>query len=91
MYHLISCNYYLRHSLKNSQLGTIFSFASVFLFLAVLPLIYAPETLPEKIMKDRDLKSYIENAKKKAEKRQKEEKEKAIGRKKKKQKTRWKQ
>lgn len=46
----------------------IFSFASVFLFLAILPLIYAPETLPEKIMKDRDLKSYIEKAKKKAAK-----------------------
>jgi MFS family permease len=47
---------------------TVFSFASVFLFIAVLPLIYAPETLPEKLMKDRDLKSYIENAKKKAAK-----------------------
>ena len=45
----------------------VFSFASVFLFLAVLPLIYAPETLPEKLMKDRDLKSYIEKAKKKAQ------------------------
>jgi len=49
-------------------LTTIFSFASVFLFLAVLPLIYAPETLPDKLMKDRELKSYIENAKKKAAK-----------------------
>lgn len=49
-------------------LTAVFSFASVFLFLAVLPLIYAPETLPEKVMKDRDLKSYIENAKKKATK-----------------------
>jgi MFS family permease len=46
----------------------IFSFASVFLFLAVLPLVYAPETLPEKVMKDKDLKSYIEDAKKKAAK-----------------------
>ncbi len=46
----------------------IFSFASIFLFLAILPLVYAPETLPEKIMKDRDLKSYIEKAKKKAQK-----------------------
>jgi MFS family permease len=46
----------------------VFSFASVFLFLAVLPLIYAPETLPEKLMKDRDLRSYIANAKKKAQK-----------------------
>jgi MFS family permease len=44
----------------------VFSFASFFLFIAVLPLIYAPETLPEKVIKDRELKSYIETAKKKA-------------------------
>lgn len=43
---------------------TIFSFASVFLFVAVLPLIYAPETLPEKNMKDRELKTYIQKAQK---------------------------
>jgi sugar phosphate permease len=48
--------------------GTIFSFAAFFLFAATLPLFYAPETLPDKVMKDRDLKSYIENAKKKAQK-----------------------
>jgi hypothetical protein len=47
---------------------TIFSFASVFLFIAVLPLIYAPETLPEKVMKDRDLKSYLDKAQKIANK-----------------------
>ncbi len=46
----------------------LFSFIVFFLFLAVLPLFYAPETLPEKVMKDRDLKSYVENAKKKAQK-----------------------
>ena len=46
----------------------IFSFASFFLFLAVLPLVYAPETLPDKVMKDRDLKSYLEKAKKKVQK-----------------------
>jgi MFS family permease len=45
-----------------------FSFASFFLFLAVLPLMYAPETLPEKSIKDRELKSYIEKAKKAKEK-----------------------
>jgi MFS family permease len=39
-----------------------FSIASFFLFVAVLPLIYAPETLPEKVMKDRDLKSYVDKA-----------------------------
>ncbi len=50
------------------SVNTLFSFTAFFLFLAVLPLVYAPETLPEKVMKDRDLKSYIENAKKKAQK-----------------------
>jgi MFS family permease len=52
---------------------TIFSFASFFLFLAVLPLIYAPETLPEKTIKERELKSYVEKAKKEAKKAQKKE------------------
>ncbi len=56
-----------------------FSIASFFLFIAVLPLIYAPETLPEKTMKDRDLSSYIEKAKKIVEKekvkKQKEKKD----------------
>lgn len=42
--------------------GAVFSFASLFLFLAVLPLVYAPETLPDKIIKERELKSYIEKA-----------------------------
>jgi MFS family permease len=45
-----------------------FSFASFFLFLAVIPLMYAPETLPEKHIKDRELKQYIEKAKKIKEK-----------------------
>lgn len=45
-----------------------FSFASFFLFLAVIPLMYAPETLPEKQIKERELKSYIEKAKKAKEK-----------------------
>ena len=38
------------------------------LFLAVLPLVYAPETLPEKTMKDRELKKYLEKAQKIVEK-----------------------
>jgi MFS family permease len=53
----------------------IFSFTALFLFLAVLPLVYAPETLPEKIMKDRELKNYIEKAKKEASKAQKNQDE----------------
>ena len=44
-----------------------FSFTAFFLFLAVLPLVYAPETLPEKIMKDRGLRSYVDKAIKKVQ------------------------
>ncbi|MGA2309308.1 MAG: MFS transporter [Candidatus Bathyarchaeia archaeon] len=46
----------------------VFSVASLFLFLAILPLLYAPETLPEKNLKERELKGYIEKAKKTKEK-----------------------
>jgi MFS family permease len=45
-------------------LATAFSLASFFLFLAVVPLMYADETLPEKKIKERELKDYIEKAKK---------------------------
>jgi len=45
-----------------------FSFASFFLFLAVIPLMYAPETLPEKKIRERELKGYIDKAKKTKEK-----------------------
>jgi len=50
---------------------TLFSLSSFFLFLAVLPLVYAPETLPEKKIRERELKSYIEKAQKEATKAQK--------------------
>jgi len=42
--------------------------ASVFLFLAVLPLLYAPETLPEKKIRLRQLRKYMAAAKKVKEK-----------------------
>jgi len=42
--------------------STAFSIASFFLFLAVIPLMYAPETLSEKTIKDRELKNYLEKA-----------------------------
>lgn len=44
------------------------SIASFFLFLAVIPLFYAPETLPEKRIRERELKGYIEKAKKEKKK-----------------------
>lgn len=53
---------------KGASTGLAFSLASFFLFMAVIPLMYAPETLPEKTMKDRDLKSYVEKVQKLAAK-----------------------
>jgi len=45
-----------------------FSLAAFFLFLAVLPLLYAPETLPEKKIELRQLRKYAETARKVKEK-----------------------
>jgi MFS family permease len=44
--------------------STAFTVASFFLFLAILPLIYTTETLPEKKIKERELKNYLDNAQK---------------------------
>jgi MFS family permease len=45
----------------------LFSFTAFFLFLAVLPLVYAPETLSDRIMKARDLQNYVKKALEKAQ------------------------
>jgi MFS family permease len=45
-----------------------FSLAAIFLFLAVFPLLYASETLPEKKIELRRLRSFAEDAKKAREK-----------------------
>jgi MFS family permease len=47
---------------------TAFSLASFFLFMAVIPLMYATETLSEKRLKEMELKNYLEKAKKVKEK-----------------------
>jgi MFS family permease len=65
----------IRHYAIDIDATAAFSFASFFLFLAVLPLMYAPETLPEKTMRDRELKNYIEKAQKEAMKAQEKEDE----------------
>jgi len=52
------------------DISAAFSFASFFLFLAVLPLLYAPETLPEKKIELRRLRKYVEKAKEAREKRE---------------------
>jgi MFS family permease len=61
--------------IESINVSTAFSVASFFLFLAVLPLVYAPETLPEKKIKERELKNYIEKAQKEVEKAHKKEAE----------------
>jgi hypothetical protein len=48
--------------------AAIFSFISLFLFVAVLPLAYAPETLPHQVIKNRELQNYLEKAQRAAEK-----------------------
>jgi MFS family permease len=53
---------------KSILISTSFSLASFFLFAAIVPLLYATETLPEKAMKDRDLKSYLAKAQKMVQK-----------------------
>jgi MFS family permease len=57
------------------DIATSFSLASFFLFLAILPLLYAPETLSENTMKDRELKNYIKKARKEVAKVQNKEDE----------------
>jgi MFS family permease len=52
----------------NVQTITAFSLASFFLFVAVLPLMYASETLPEKKIRERELKDYLRKAKETKEK-----------------------
>jgi len=54
--------------IEDFTLSTAFSLAAFFLFLAVLPLIYAPETLPEKKIELRRLRSFAEDARKAKEK-----------------------
>jgi MFS family permease len=52
---------------KTLNVGSVFSLASFFLFLAVIPIFFAPELLPEKVTKERELKRYMEEVKKIAE------------------------
>ena len=47
---------------------TSFSLASFFLFIATLPLLYAPESLSDKLMKRRELFNYVNKALKKVQK-----------------------
>jgi MFS-type transporter involved in bile tolerance (Atg22 family) len=49
--------------IDNPQIkNAIFPFAALFLFVAVLPLFYATETLPERITQKRQMQSYVTKA-----------------------------
>ena len=50
------------------EIYTAFSLAAFFLFVAVMPLMFAPETLPEKKMELRRLRKFADEAKKAKEK-----------------------
>jgi len=50
-------------ALGSIQISGAFSLASLFLFLSVVPLLIAPETLPEKVIEQRRIRSYIDRAK----------------------------
>jgi len=47
---------------NNVSVSTVFSFASFFLFVSILPLVYAPETLSDKIIKNLELNNYVNSA-----------------------------
>ncbi len=53
---------------KSIPIQTSFSLASFFLFIATLPLLYAPESLSDKLMKSRELFNYVNKALKKVQK-----------------------
>jgi MFS family permease len=53
---------------KGVEFSAAFSLASFFLFIAVLPLLYAPETMPEKKIELKRLRKFAEDAKKAKEK-----------------------
>jgi MFS family permease len=53
---------------KNIPVSAAFSLASLFLFLAVLPLLYAPETMPQKQIEMKRLRKFADDAKKAKEK-----------------------
>jgi hypothetical protein len=55
-----SAGAYVANAVSDNAL--IFSYASFFLFAAVLPLIYAPETLSQKKIEEKQLKSYMKKA-----------------------------
>jgi MFS family permease len=75
----LSLGNYMADVLDEIGFASIFSFFSFFLFIAVLPLVLAPETLSEQTIKNNELKSYIEKAQKQVSKIKKKKSESKDG------------
>jgi MFS family permease len=60
----LSLSTLLASVLEGVSKNTAFSLASFFLFLAIIPIFFAPELLPEKVVKEREIRKYAEEAKK---------------------------
>jgi len=50
--------------LKMVDASSAFSLASFFIFLAIIPILFAPELLPERVLRKRELREYVEKVKK---------------------------
>ena len=49
--------------LRTLDASSAFSLASFFLFMAVIPIFFAPELLPERVLRERELRKYVERVK----------------------------
>ena len=58
---------YFAPVLASVEVRSAFSLAAFFIFLAIIPLFFAPELLPERVLKEREIKKYVEEAKKVAQ------------------------
>jgi MFS family permease len=50
--------------LANLGISSIFSLAAFFIFIAIIPIFFAPELLPEEIIRKKELEKYVEEARK---------------------------
>jgi MFS family permease len=71
----LSLGEYLKTIITIENFASTFSFFSFFLFVAVLPLVLAPETLSDQTIKNNELKSYIDKAQKQLSKVKKKQPE----------------
>jgi MFS family permease len=60
----VTLSLFLSPWLRMLDASRAFSLASFFIFLAIIPIFFAPELLPEKVLRKRELKKYVEEVKK---------------------------